>query len=239
VKPVREVIRAWDPVAGKAVWEHQTSAGIRGSDGGVMSSAGNLVFQGRGSGELWVYAADTGKVLKVIQTGSHIMAAPMTYVVGGEQYVAVQAGYGGSAISVGPIPPGSAALKYQNTNRVIAFKIGGGSVPTPPLRTEPAMTKPPEQKATQAQIDAGEKIFVAQCSRCHQLGPSSTPDLRRLNDGLHVAFKDIVLKGILAPAGMERFDDILSETDVENVHAYFIDQAWALYKTQPGVNAEH
>ena len=239
VKPVREVIRAWDPVAGKAVWEHQTSAGIRGSDGGVMSSAGNLVFQGRGSGELWVYAADTGKVLKVIQTGSHIMAAPMTYVVGGEQYVAVQAGYGGSAISVGPIPPGSAALKYQNTNRVIAFKIGGGPVPTPPLRTEPAMTKPPEQKATQAQIDAGEKIFVAQCSRCHQLGPSSTPDLRRLNDGLHVAFKDIVLKGILAPAGMERFDDILSETDVENVHAYFIDQAWALYKTQPGVNAEH
>jgi quinohemoprotein ethanol dehydrogenase len=237
VKPVRELIRAWDPVAGKVVWEHETSAGIRGSDGGVMSTAGNLVLQGRGSGELWVYAADTGKVLKVIQTGSHIMAAPATYVVGGEQYVAVQTGYGGSAISVGPIPPSSAALKYQNTNRVIAFKLGGGAVPTPPPRTEPAMDKPPEQKATKAQIDAGELIFVAQCSRCHQLGPSSTPDLRRLNDGLHVAFKDIVLKGILAPAGMERFDDILSEQDVENVHAYFIDQAWALYKTQQGANA--
>jgi quinohemoprotein ethanol dehydrogenase len=234
VKPVRELIRAWDPVAGKVVWEHQTSAGIRASDGGVMSSAGNLVFQGRGSGELWVYAADTGKVLKVIQTGSHIMAAPMTYVVDGEQYVAVQAGYGGSSISVGPIPPSSAALKYQNTNRVIAFKLGGGAVPTPPLRTEPAMTKPPEQKATQAQIDAGERIFVVQCSRCHQLGPSSTPDLRRLNDGLHVVFKDILLKGILAPAGMEKFDDILSEQDVENVHAYFIDQAWALYKAEQG-----
>ncbi len=232
VKPVRELIRAWDPVAGKVVWEHQTSAGVRGSDGGVMSSAGNLVFQGRGSGELWVYAADTGKVLKVIQTGSHIMAAPMTYMVGGEQYVAVQTGYGGSAISVGPIPPGSAALKYQNTNRVIAFKLGGGAVPTPPLRTEPAMQKPPEQKATQAQIDAGERIFVVQCSRCHQLGPSSTPDLRRLNDGLHVAFNDIVLKGVLAPAGMEKFDDILSEEDVDNVHAYFIDQAWALYKAE-------
>jgi quinohemoprotein ethanol dehydrogenase len=75
---------------------------------------------------------------------------------------------------------------------------------------------------------------VAQCSRCHQLGPSSTPDLRRLNDGLHVAFKDIVLKGILAPAGMEKFDDILSEQDVENVHAYFIDQAWTLYEAEQG-----
>ena len=59
-----------------------------------MSTAGNLVFQGRGSGELWVYAADTGKVLKTLQTGSHIMAAPATYVVNGQQYVAVQAGYG-------------------------------------------------------------------------------------------------------------------------------------------------
>lgn len=55
-----------------------------------MSTAGNLVFQGRGNGELWVYAADTGNVLKVIQTGSHIMAAPVTYAVGGVQYVAVQ-----------------------------------------------------------------------------------------------------------------------------------------------------
>jgi quinohemoprotein ethanol dehydrogenase len=202
-----------------------------------MSTAGNLVFQGRGSGEMWVYAADTGKVLKVIKTGSHIMAAPMTYAIEGEQYVAVQAGYGGTSIAVGPIPPSSAALKYQNTNRIIAFKLGGGAVPTPPPRTEPVLEKPPEQKATQAQIDAGEIVYIAQCSRCHQLGPSSTPDLRRLNDGLHVAFRDIVLKGILGPAGMERFDDLLSAQDVENVHAYFIDQAWVAYKAQQGAAA--
>ena len=48
---------------------------------------------GGGSGELWVYAADSGKVLKVIKTGSHLMAAPMTYSVNGEQFVAIQAGY--------------------------------------------------------------------------------------------------------------------------------------------------
>ena len=129
VNLVRELLRAWDPVAQKIVWEHETSSGIRGYDGGVMSTAGNLVFQGRGSGELWVYAADTGKVLKVIKTGSHIMAAPMTYAINGEQFVAVQAGYGGTAITVGPIPPSSAALKFQNTNRIIAFKLGGGRGP--------------------------------------------------------------------------------------------------------------
>jgi quinohemoprotein ethanol dehydrogenase len=237
VKPVRELIRAWDPVAGKAVWEHETSSGIRGNDGGIMSTAGNLVFQGRGSGEMWVYAADTGKVLKVIKTGSHIMAAPMTYSINGEQFVAVQTGYGGTSITIGPIPPTSAALKYQNTNRIIAFKLGGGAVPTPPPTTQPALQKPPEQKATRAQIDAGEIVFIAQCSRCHQLGPSTTPDLRRLNDGLHVAFNDIVLKGLLAPAGMERFDDLLSPEDVESVHAYLIDQSWAAYNAQQTATA--
>jgi quinohemoprotein ethanol dehydrogenase len=234
VNLVRELLRAWDPVAQKIVWEHETSSGIRGYDGGVMSTAGNLVFQGRGSGELWVYAADSGKVLTVIKTGSHIMAAPTTYAINGEQFVAVQAGYGGTAITVGPMPPSSAARKYQNTNRIIAFKLNGGAVPTPAARVEAPFAKPPATTATQAQIDAGEIKFVEECSRCHVFGPSSTPDLRKLNAGLHAAFKDIVLKGVLASAGMERFDDILSDRDVDNIHAYLIDQSWAAWRQQEG-----
>jgi quinohemoprotein ethanol dehydrogenase len=107
----------------------------------------------------------------------------------------------------------------------------------PPARTEPAFPKPPEQKATQAQIDAGEVIFIAQCTRCHQLGPSTTPDLRTLNDGLHVAFKDILLRGALAPAGMERFNDILSDKDADNVHAYLIEQSWIAYRAQESAAA--
>jgi quinohemoprotein ethanol dehydrogenase len=232
VKPVRELLRAWDPVAQRSVWEQETSSGVRGYDGGVMSTAGNLVFQGRGSGELWVYAADTGKALKTIKTGSHIMAAPMTYSVNGEQFVAVQAGYGGAAISIGPIPPSSAALKYENANRIIAFKLGGGAVPTPAPRVEERFVEPPKQTATQAQIDAGEIKFIEECSRCHVLGPSSTPDLRRLNASLHASFKDIVLHGILAPTGMERFDDLLSERDADDIHAYLINQSWIAYRAQ-------
>ena len=229
-KLVRELIRAWDPVANKVVWEHETSTGVRGYDGGVMSTAGNLVFQGRGSGELWVYAADTGKVLKVIPTGSHIMAAPATYTVNGEQFVAVQAGYGGAAITVGSIPASSAALKYQNVNRIVAFKLDGPAVPTPALRVEPTFEKPPAQTAGSESIAAGEIKFVQECSRCHVLGLSVTPDLRKLSPAVHAAFKDIVLRGAVAPTGMERFDDVLTEKDVENIHAYLIDQAWKAYK---------
>jgi quinohemoprotein ethanol dehydrogenase len=229
-KLVRELIRAWDPIAKRTVWEHETSSGMRGYDGGVMSTAGNLVFQGRGTGELWVYAADTGKVLKVIRTGSHIMAAPTTYTVNGEQFVAVQAGYGGAAITVGTIPSSSAASKYQNINRIIAFKLGGPAVPTPPARVEAVFDKPPEQTAGSESIAAGEIKFVQECSRCHVLGPSVTPDLRKLSPALHAAFKDIVLRGAVAPTGMERFDDVLTEQDVDNIHAYLIDQAWKAYK---------
>jgi quinohemoprotein ethanol dehydrogenase len=232
VKLVRELLRAWDPIAQKTVWEHETSSGVRGYDGGVMSTAGNLVFQGRGDGKLWVYAADSGKVLKTVETGSHIMAAPMTYVVGGEQYVAVQAGYGGAAITVGAIPPGSAALKYQNVNRIIVFKLGGPAVPTPPAWAEQPVPKPPAQTASEARIRAGELKFIQECSRCHVLGPSSTPDLRRIEPSLHNIFRDIVLRGAVAPTGMERFDDLLSEADVEDIHSYIIDESWKAYRTQ-------
>jgi quinohemoprotein ethanol dehydrogenase len=231
-KPTRELLRAFDPLTGRTAWEIETSSGIRGYDGGVMSTASNLVFQGRGSGELWVYAADTGKVLKVIQTGSHILAAPMTYLVNGEQYVAVQAGYGGAAITIGPIPPSSAALKFENVNRLIVFKLGGGDVPRPPAREEGPFPKPPAATAGAESIKAGEVKFVEECSRCHVLGPSSTPDLRRLTPELHAAFKDIVLHGLLGPAGMERFDDLISEQDADNIQAYLIDQSWVAYNAQ-------
>lgn len=236
VNPVRELLRAWDPVAQKTVWEHETSTGVRGYDGGVLSTAGNLVFQGRGSGELWVYAADTGKVLKSIQTGSHIMAAPMTYSINGEQFVAVQVGYGGAAITVGTIPASSAALKYQNTNRIIVFKLGGGEVPRPSARIEEPVPLPPTQTASPLNIQAGEVKFIEECSRCHVFGPSSTPDLRRLSTGLHAAFKDIVLRGALAANGMERFDDLLSEQDADNIHAYLIEQSWMAYRAQQAAN---
>ena len=238
-KLVRELIRAWDPIAQRTVWEHETSSGVRGYDGGVMSTAGNLVFQGRGDGKLWVYAADSGKVLKVVPTGSHIMAAPMTYAIGGEQFVAVQVGYGGAAITVGTIPPDSAALKFQNVNRIVAFKLGGPPVPTPPPRVEPLVPKPPAQTASEARIRFGEIKFIQECSRCHVLGPSSTPDLRRLDPSLQAVFKDIVLKGAVAPTGMERFDDILSESDVEAIHAYLIDEAWKAYKAQQAAPSQH
>jgi quinohemoprotein ethanol dehydrogenase len=222
---VRELLRAWDPVAQTTKWEVQTSSGMRGYDGGVLSTQGNLVLQGRGDGTLWIYSADTGRILKVIQTGSHIMAAPMTYAVSGAQYIAVQVGYGGTAMTVGPLPPQSAALHYENVNRILAFRLGGSAVPMPPPAPDTDFPQPPPQSASVAEIRLGSIKFAEQCSRCHVFGPSITPDLRKLPPGIHAAFQDIVLRGLFAPQGMARFDDVLSPADVTAIHAYLIDQA--------------
>jgi len=231
-KLVREALRAWDPVEEKIVWEQETSLGARGYDGGVMSTASGLVFQGLGNGELRIYAADSGKLLKAIPTGSHIMAAPATYMVNGEQYVAVQVGYGGTAMGVGSIPASSAAFKYQNMNRIIAFKLGGGEVPKPALRMDLPFSEPPAGLASESVVRHGEVKFMEQCSRCHAFGPSITPDLRKMSPGVHPFFNEIVLKGLRSPMGMGRFDDILSKDDVEAIHAYLIDEAWKAYRAQ-------
>jgi quinohemoprotein ethanol dehydrogenase len=234
-KLVREILKAWDPVQRRVVWQQTTSESDRGYDGGVLTTAGNLVFQGRGNGQLWIYTADTGRKLKVIETGSHIMAAPMTYEIGGEQYVAVQCGYGGSGIGYA-IPPSSAAYRYKNENRILVFKLDGGVVPTPPSRLPEPYPAPPETHAALADINHGEDKFVEQCSRCHVFGPNITPDLSKLPPQIHAMFKDIVLHGALAQMGMASFADVLSEKDVDSIHDYLIDQERQGYEKQGHVS---
>jgi quinohemoprotein ethanol dehydrogenase len=229
---MRELIRAWDPVAHKVVWEHEASSlGQLRMDGGILSTAGNLVFQGHGDGTLTVYAADTGKELKSIQTGRHLMAAPITYTVNGVQYVAIETGFGGTLIGLG-FPASSVASKYDNENKILAFKLDGGAVPMPVPRESESVIPPPASTADPAQIKQGEIKYIQECARCHAFVPGLTPDLRNLPLAIHESFKDIVLKGTLAPAGMEKFDDLLSEAEVEAIHAYLIDQQKQLFEAQ-------
>jgi quinohemoprotein ethanol dehydrogenase len=222
----RGILRAYDPSRQRVVWE--ASAGSFW-DGGVMTTAGNLVVQGKASGDLVVYAADSGRELARLETGTSIMAAPMTYEVGGEQYIAVLAGFGGGG-GLGALSPDIAAYNYVNNGRIMAFKLGGGAVPKPAPRSDAALTEPPPRMGTPQQIARGELLFVSHCGRCHALARAVLPDLRQMAAGTHVEFRDIVLRGTRLPRGMGRFDDILSETDTDAIHAYVIDQAWAAYR---------
>ena len=218
----RGVLRAVDPKTGTIAWEQP---GTNVWDGGVMSTAGNLVFRGDAAGFLNVYAADSGRLLKRIEVGTSIMAAPMTYRVAGQQYVAVMAGYGGGVL-YSPFPPDSAAYRYGNQGRIVAFRLDGGSVPKPsPVRETPA-PDPPVREGTPAQVAQGAVLYSRFCSRCHVFGRGILPDLRRMSPTTQQLFYEIVLKGAYQAKGMARWDDVLSDSDAQAIHAYLVDQAW-------------
>jgi quinohemoprotein ethanol dehydrogenase len=224
----RGFLRAWDPVHQRIAWEVPTATHW---DGGVLSTAGGLVFQGDAAGNLNVYKADDGKKLASLALGTGVMAAPATYRVEGAQYVVVMAGFGGNYVNY-PLTKDMAAFHRDNEGRVVAFKLDGGAVPLPPeLPVEP-FPQPPPREGPAAKIDAGEVLYNRFCGRCHLLDRGVLPDLRRLTAVRHEMFYDIVLNGVLAGAGMGRWDDVLSRQDAEAIHAYIVDQSWTAYDAQ-------
>jgi quinohemoprotein ethanol dehydrogenase len=228
----RGFLRAWSVSEHRVVWEAHTATSW---DGGVLATAGGLVFQGDANGNLNAYSAGTGGRLASIALGSSMMAAPITYKLNGTQYLAIVAGYGGGGVILGaPLDPESAAYKYGNDGRIIVLKLGGPAPPLPPLRTDPPLPDPPARPTDAAQIAAGEVLYNRFCSRCHVMGRGNLPDLRRLSPATHGLFNSIVLGGAYAMKGMGRFDDVLKPADAQEIHAWLIDQAWVLKSSSSG-----
>jgi len=221
--PEGEELKAWNPITQKEVWRVKLQ-GLY--NGGVLSTNGNLVFQGTNTGQLIVYRAENGQKLKEIEVGTGIMAAPISYEVDGEQYVAVMAGYGGPPLSR---PSDKVALnKYKNLGRIIAFKLNGITTPLPPKNIRDTIVpEPPSVNLNDQKImEKGQKIYYRWCSRCHStFGKSHLsefPDLSMMSKPTHKSFNDILLKGKLRYYGMVDFSDILKPEDVEAIHQYLI-----------------
>ncbi|MDO8653738.1 MAG: PQQ-dependent methanol/ethanol family dehydrogenase [Undibacterium sp.] len=112
-------LRAMDPKTGKIVWENKNAAPLWG---GVMSTAGDLVFYGTPEGYLKALDARTGKELWKFQTGSGVVAPPITWQDGDTQYVAVVSGWGGAV----PLWGGDVASKVnylEQGGSVWVFKL--------------------------------------------------------------------------------------------------------------------
>lgn len=116
------ILIAWDPVNRREVW--RIARGFY-SGSGLLSTRGNLVFQGDLSGSFNAYAADTGREVWSYPVQGGIMASPITYELDGEQYVAVAQGWGGeSSLPFGAI---SGPLDMINISRLLVFKRGGST----------------------------------------------------------------------------------------------------------------
>jgi len=230
----RELLIAWDPIAQRQRWRVPV-----GSDqfagGGVLATAGNLVVQGTSAGRLVVYRADTGSELAKLEVGTAIMAAPVSYEIDGEQYIAVIAGLGGAVAPA--YPHESAAQRYENYGRLLAFKLGGLAVPLPPLRSPGTTPEPPAlANDSEALAARGARLYGSQCGRCHggrgEDHLSAYPDLFRLSAETHASFDSIVRGGVKASAGMASFADVVSEADVAAIQAYLVREQAKLHEEE-------
>ncbi|HSW06550.1 PQQ-dependent dehydrogenase, methanol/ethanol family [Aquabacterium sp.] len=217
----RAFLRAIDPLSGRVAWQAEGSSAH--DRAGVLATAGELVFQGTDAGDFKVYHAKTGALLKSINIGTSIVAAPMSYRLGGQQYVAVAAGGGGGGWGY----PRRTSAQYQhgNAGRILVFKLDGGPVAKPAPREFTPIPAPPAQQAgvTPATIGQGAGLFMANCAICHanQTG-SNVADLRRMQPATHGLFRQIVRDGIYLPMGMPRWNDVFSENELDALHAYLI-----------------
>ena len=212
---------AWDPVAQKARWTVEQKFFW---NAGILSTAGNLVFQGNGEGKFSAYDAANGKVLWSTDVGNGVVAPAATYEVDGEQYVAVMVGYGGAAplaaqpfLKDGPRMPG----------RLMVFKLGGKA-------QAPAVEAPERALVDLAGVTSsgdakrGFALYHQNCAVCH--GPNAAGtylvSLRQSPQLLSAdSFKSVVIDGALAPRGMASFARFLSPKDAEDIRAYILSEA--------------
>ena len=237
---------AWDPVAESARWSVEEEVSV---NGGLLSTAGNLVFQGQGTGEFAAYAADSGKKLWSVKTKSAIESIPVTFSVNGKQYVVTPVGWGSGSRLFAPARTMATPESKRGPVRLYAFTLGG-SVPFPyPNIQIPAVPRPPEPKASVDTIREGEKLYVTfYCEGCHSPGidgsgawvlDGAVPDLRYAPADVHKDWYQIVLGGSHWEKGMPGLSDPpkfafpkahMTVAQADAVHAYVIDQAWKAYR---------
>jgi alcohol dehydrogenase (cytochrome c)/quinohemoprotein ethanol dehydrogenase len=218
-------LSAWNPVTQREVWRVQYG---QPWNGGVLATAGNLVFQGNSMGELAAFQARDGKRVWSFQTYTGIVAPPVSYEVNGEQYVAVEVGWGGAFGLAAGVLARDSQINRGNLPRLLAFKLKGtDSLPGPPNTDQPL--EPPPDIASATVVAQGKLHYHTYCSMCH--GDSAVsggvlPDLRYSGAlGNAPAWQSIVHDGVRQANGMVSFGEQLNEDEIETIRAYVVHRA--------------
>lgn len=237
---------AWDPIKQVARWSHLQQLP---NNGGVLSTAGNLVFQGEGTGVFHAFAADSGRKLWSLDTGSAIQSVPVSYNARAEQYILIPVGFGSASRLFAPNRTLATPQSKRGPSRLLAFKLGA-TTPFPyPQVSVPRVPKPPAQTANAATIQQGAKAAARfKCMNCHGQGgdgsgawtlDGAVPDLRYMSQDAHEKFFAIVLAGLRRANGMPGFADGIANwpitgapmtgDEAKALHAYLIDLQWKAY----------
>ena len=221
--PKTNELVAWDPVRQQAAWRLP----LKGAhNGGIATTAGNLVLQGEVTGRFSIYAADSGKKIWSFDAQTGVMAPPITYRAGGRQYISVIAGWRA-------FYPSGLTREWdynQQTWRVLTFALDGKAQLPPqrlvdrPVLDDPAIVLEP------ATVAAGRKLFESQCFLCHgggAAGGGAAPDLRRSSVPLDPRmFGEVVRQGALLSRGMPSFAEY-TPAEIEGLRQYIRERARA------------
>ena len=220
---IKGFLTAWDPVTQKEVWRVQHATAW---NGGLLSTAGNLIFQGRADGQFAAYTADTGELVWESPVHVGIIAAPVSYSIDGEQYITVVAGWGG-AYGVASGAPRHRA-NVLSDGRILTYKLGGKTeLPTPEV-TYLAVPTPPEMEYTPEQVQAGQDLFHDYCAVCHGPGVGTSGPIKNLlyaSEDTHNIWDAIVVGGAYTEKGMPSFDHALDAEKSQAIRAYTIERA--------------
>ena len=223
-------LAAWDPVAQRQIWafEHELPF-----NGGVLATAGNLVFQGSAVGDFSAFDAETGEQLWSVSLGSAINSAPVSYRLNGEQFVLIAAGAGGGMQF--SYPELHAAENLRGPTRMMAFSLEGD--PELPLVASDAPPLPdlPELEVAPEIAEFGYELYHDECSFCHGRNGrartgGSVPDLRYATKETHMQWNGIVIGGARAANGMPATE--IDPREAEAIRMYVLSRAYELREQQ-------
>lgn len=220
-------LQAWDPIRQEQVWEVLAESTW---NAGTLTTASNLLFQGRADGHLLAYDAETGEQLWDFDLGLGISAPPITYSIEGKQYLALLVGWGGSMAALGGAGAAQQGWAYgAQERRLVAFSLDGETVL--PRQTPPTIPQPLASSDFIVNIDLaaeGGREFNGTCSMCHGGGAVAAgiaPDLRASGVPLsREAFENVVRNGELSDNGMPIYRD-LSDAQLESLRHYIRSRA--------------
>jgi quinohemoprotein ethanol dehydrogenase len=221
----KSYLLAWDAARQMAQWAIPTPGAY---SGGVLSTAGNLVFQGQADGYLVAYGASDGRKAWAFYAAIPPLAAPISYGIGNKQYVAVLAGPpNGQAASLGAVSGQFGWDSRLHPRRLMAFTLDGQAElpPTP----SPAVARPadvPEFTLDPALVDEGARLYK-QCQWCHGEGAiagGGAPDLRASAVPMNPPAFTAAVRGGNEVRGMPRFGE-LSDRELSALRHYLRDRA--------------
>jgi quinohemoprotein ethanol dehydrogenase len=230
--PPKGYLLAWDPVQQKEMWRVPKPTVW---NGGVLTTAGNIIVQGDGAGFVAVLEAQTGHKLWSFNAHSGIVAAPIAFSVDGKQYLTLVTGAPipvSGSVAAAPVKGGQMnPVAPPPKGRVLTFALGGTAKLPPPEVVERYVPVAPRQSASPQTIAAGEIAYNRTCVYCHgykTISDGIFPDLRHSAAiGDQDVWKSIVWDGALEATGMVAFGKNFSLEQSDAIRAFVISQARA------------